>query len=138
MNAEAQHTPYHPKWYRRQMSVLWWVSYRNYSLFMVREVTCIFVAFFALITLWQVHALAEGREAYDHFLARLKSPRFVFLDILALIFVLFHSITWFNATPKAIRVFRGEKRMPDALIAGLNYVVWLILSVLVGWFLMRG
>ncbi len=138
MNAETHYTPYHPKWYRRPLPVLWWLMNPSYTKFMLRELTCIFVAWFAVVTLWQVRALVEGREAFDQFLNLLRSPAFVVLDAVSFLFVLYHAVTWFNATPKAMVVRMGGKRAPDALIVGLNYFAWLVLSLIVAWFLARG
>ena len=60
MSDPAHYTPYHPRWYRRRMSVLWWLKDRAYVKFVLRELTSVFVAFFALLYLWQIRALAEG------------------------------------------------------------------------------
>jgi fumarate reductase subunit C len=135
--APAQ-TPYHPKWYRPRVSVWWWLKSRPYTTFVLRELTSVFVAFFALVILWQVRALAHGPEAYSRFLTRLKSPFFLALDAAAFLFILFHAVTWFNLAPKAIVIrFRG-KRVPDPVVAGLNYAAWLVLSAAVAFFLLRG
>ena len=58
--------------------------------------------------------------------------------VLALLFVLLHSVTWFNLAPKAMVVRLKGKRMPDALVAGANYAAWLVLSAAVAFFLLRG
>jgi fumarate reductase subunit C len=138
MSGLAHHTPYHPKWYRRRMPVLWWLKDRAYVKFVLRELTSVFVAFFALLSLWQLRALAQGPDAYAQFLARLKTPFFLTVDIVALVFVLFHTITWFNLTPTAMVVRVRGKRVPDKIIAGSNYVVWVLLSGIVAWIFTRG
>ncbi len=138
MSAEARYTPYHPKWYRRRVSVWWWLQKRSYATFVLRELTSVFVAFFALVSLWQLRALGQGPEAYGRFLARLRSPLFLALNGVALLFVLFHAITWFNLAPKAMVVRLGGKRVPDWVIAGLNYLAWLLSSGAVTWVLLRG
>jgi fumarate reductase subunit C len=56
----------------------------------------------------------------------------------ALLFVLFHSITWFNLAPKAMVVRWKGHRVPDGLVAGANYAAWLALSAAVAFFLLRG
>jgi fumarate reductase subunit C len=58
----------------------------------------------------------------------MRSPAFLALNTVALAFVLFHSVTWFNLAPKAMVVRLGGRRVPDALIAGANYAAWLVLS----------
>ena len=57
---------------------------------------------------------------------------------MAFVFVLFHAITWFNLTPKAMVVRLGGKRVPDWVILGSNYAAWLVLSALVAFVLLRG
>ena len=91
-----------------------------------------------MVSLWQLHALGEGPEAYAHFMARLKSPLFLALHGVTFLFVLFHSITWFNLAPTAMVVRLRGKRVPDFVIAGLNYLVWLVASAAVAWLLLRG
>jgi len=138
MSAGSQYTLYHPKWYRRRVSVWWWLQKGSYATFVLRELTSVFVAFFALVTLWQVRAVVRGPEAYAHVLARLKSPLFLALHGVAFLFVLFHAVTWFNLAPKAMVLRLGGKRVPDWVVAGLNYVAWLVLSGGVAWVVLRG
>jgi fumarate reductase subunit C len=138
MNVGPHYTLYHPRWYRRRVSVWWWLQKRSYTGFVLRELTSVFVAFFAVVYLWQLHALAQGPDAYAQFLARLKTPLFLTLDTVAFLFVLFHAITWFNLTPKAMVVRVRGKRVPDWVIVGSNYAAWLVVSVAVGLVMLRG
>jgi len=59
-------------------------------------------------------------------------------ELLALVFVLFHTISWFNLTPTAMVVRMKGKRVPDRIVAGSNYVVWVLLSGIVAWIFTRG
>ena len=138
MSVGPHYTLYHPRWYRRRVSVWWWLQKRSYTGFVLRELTSVFVAFFALVCLWQLRALAQGPDAYAQFLARLKTPLFLTLDTVAFLFVLFHAITWFNLTPKAMVVRVGGKRVPDWVIVGSNYAAWLVVSGAVAVVLLRG
>jgi succinate dehydrogenase subunit C len=133
-----RYTPYHPRWYRRDMSVWWWLKNRAYLKFVVRELTSVFVAFFAVLYLWQLRALAEGPDAYAQFMAQLKTPLFLTANLVALVFVLYHTITWFNLTPTAMVVRVRGKRVPDRIVAGSNYVVWVLVSAIVAWIFTRG
>jgi fumarate reductase subunit C len=96
------------------------------------------VAFFAMLYVWQLRAVAEGPDAYAKFAARLKTPLFLTVDTVAFLFVLFHTITWFNLTPTAMVVRVRGKRVPDKIVAGSNYIVWVLLSGIVAWILTRG
>ena len=138
MSAGPDYTLYHPRWYRRPVSVWWWLKNRSYAAFVLRELTSVFVAFFAVVYLWELRALARGPEAYAHFLARLETPLFLALNGIAFLFVLFHAVTWFNLAPKAMVVRLSGKRVADWIIAGVNYAVWLALSGVVAWILLRG
>ena len=138
MSAEPHYTLYHPRWYRRRVSVWWWLQNRSYTRFVLRELTSVFVAFFAGLYLWQLHAIAQGPEAYGQFLVRLKTPFFLTVDAVAFFFVLFHAITWVNLTPKAMVVRLRGKRVPDWVVVGSNYAAWLVVSGAVALVLLRG
>jgi len=136
MSAPSSYTLHHPKWFRHRVSVFWWLQKRSYTVFVLRELTSVFVALFAAFTLWQIRSAAAGEEAYAGLMARLGTPAFVVLNVVALAFLLFHSITWFNLAPKAMAVRLGGKRVPDLVIAGSNYVAWLVLSAAVAFILL--
>jgi len=136
--SEPHYTLYHPRWYRRRVSVWWWLQKGSYTRFVLREITSVFVAFFAVVYLWQIYTLGQGPEAYGRFLARLRTPLFLALDTVAFLFVLFHAITWFNLTPKAMVVRLRGKRVPDSVIVGANYAAWLVVSGAVAFIMLRG
>ena len=111
---------------------------RSYAAFMLRELTSVFVAFFAIVLLWQVRSLAEGPEAYSRVMARLQTPLFLALDVLAFLMILFHMVTWFNVAPAAMVVRVRGKRIPDWALAGSHYAAWVLLSIVVAAILLRG
>lgn len=57
------------------------------------------------------------------------------LNIVTLIFVLIHAVTWFNLAPQAMAVRLGGKRVPDILISGSNYGAWAVVSAFLVWLL---
>jgi fumarate reductase subunit C len=67
----------------------------------------------------------------------MRSPLVVVLNIIGLFFVLFHTITWFNLAPSAMPVRLGGKRVPDVLVAAPSYVAWVVVSLFVGWLILR-
>ena len=138
MNTGAHYTLYHPKWYRRPVSVWWWLESWPYTKFVLRELTSLAVAYFALLALAQADAIRRGPEAYALLLARLASPLFIVFDVIAFLFVLFHSFTWFNLTPKAMVVRVRGKRVRDSVVIGANYVAWAVISITLAWILLRG
>ena len=138
MKTAPHYTLYHPRWYRRRVSVWWWLQNRSYTTFVLREITSVFVAFFAVVYLWQIRAVAQGPDAYAKFLARLGTPFFLVLDVVAFLFILFHAVTWFNLTPKAMVLRIGGKRVADGVVLALNYAAWVVISAAVAFVLLRG
>lgn len=100
---------------------------------MIRELTSIFVAGYCIFLLVLVYKLTQGANAYSSLMAALKSPGSVTLHLISLAFVLYHTITWFNLTPKILVLYRGEERIPQGLIAGTFYAGWVVVSVIVAW-----
>jgi len=124
--------------YRRPMSsTTWWLNKRNYLLFMLRELTSVFIAAFLVLYLVQLAQLARGAEAYTAFLQRLASPGWIIFHLVALAAALYHSITWFNLLPQVMVMRRGEERVPPVFIAGSNYLAWVAISVVIVWLVLR-
>ncbi len=117
------------KEYVRPVPAMWWLKRRTYVLFMLREVTCVFVGGYALLLL----LLAKHRDDPQAFADLLDSPLLIALQLIALPMILYHSVTWINLTPKVMVVWRGEERVSPILIAGANYVAWFIVSIVILW-----
>ena len=121
-------------WLRR--SPPWWLRLRPYFFFMVREFSSVFVGAYAVIFLAMIRRLNEGQAAYEAFLASLQSPLAIVFHMVALAFAVFHTVTWFHLTPKAMAVRIGEERVKPALIIAPNYAAWAVISAIVAWFLL--
>ncbi|MDP6568528.1 MAG: fumarate reductase subunit C [Candidatus Marinimicrobia bacterium] len=119
--------------YHRPVSNTLWLKRKPYILFMIRELTSVFVAGYCIFLLVLVYKLTQGANAYDNFMAALNSPSSVALHLITLVFVLYHTITWFNLTPKILVLYRGEERIPQWLVAGTFYAGWAVVSVIVAW-----
>ena len=124
--------------YRRPVPNTWWMKRRPYFLFMIREVTSVFVAGYSIFLLVFVYKLGQGRDAYASLIDLIKSPLSIVIHCISLAFVLFHTITWFNATPKILVLRLGEERIPPSLVATTFYAGWVIVSALIGWLVLRG
>jgi fumarate reductase subunit C len=123
--------------YIRPMPATWWLKRKPYLLFMLREFSSVFVAAYAVWLLFLLRRLQEGPAAYEAFLDGLRSPAAILFHIVALAFALLHTITWFNLTPKAMAVRRGEERVPDHLIILPNYIAWVVVSAALAWIIIR-
>jgi len=138
MKESSNYTLYHPKWYRKPVSTYWWTNQWSHFKFILRELTSVFVAYFVVLMLSLLRALSNGPESYQAFLEWLKTPVAILINIIALVFVLFHTITWFNLTPRAMTVRLGSQRLPDWMVALPNYIVWLVISGIVAWLILGG
>jgi fumarate reductase subunit C len=115
--------------YHRSMAPTWWLADRAYLLFMLRELTSVFIAAYLMLFLLMLRKLALGPDAYAAYLRFLATPGMLAFHVLALAAALLHSVTWLNLTPMAMRVQLGEKRVPPALVVGVNYAAWIALSL---------
>ena len=53
------------------------------------------------------------------------------MQALALAFSVYHAVTWFKLTPKALPVQRGEDFVADRVISGAHFAVWGLLSLVI-------
>jgi fumarate reductase subunit C len=113
--------------YQRPMPATWWLHNTYVKLFMIRELTSLFVAGYAVFLLVLFARVHDATAFAD----TLRSRAALLFQIVALPFVIFHSVTWFNLTPKAMVVFRGEERLNPVVIAGAHYALWVIVSIVV-------
>ncbi|MCC5905940.1 MAG: hypothetical protein JJU13_07040 [Balneolaceae bacterium] len=128
---------YRPTSYHHKMSIFWWVKRKPYMLFIIRELTSIFVAAYAIILIVKLNALKQGAEVWEALLVSLSGPFSVTVHIVVFIFVLFHSITWFKLAPTAMVVKIGKKKIPGSIIIAVNFMMWILLSGGIVWILLQ-
>lgn len=124
------------KMYRRHMNIFWWVGRWTHIKFIARELTSICVAVYSMVLLFYVWAVLKGPEAFEMFSEAMRSPAVIVLHLLLLGGLLFHSISWFGLAPKAMVIKSGEERVPDMAIVLMNYVGWVLISVLLAWLIL--
>lgn len=123
--------------YRRQPSLWWWVGKRSYALFILRELSAVAVAWFVAVTLAFAWSVGAGEEQYRRFLHLAAHPVLVAVDVVALLFLLLHTATWFDLTPKAMPVRVRGHRTPPAAIVAAQWAGFAAVSVLVVWLVVR-
>ena len=117
--------------YLRPITSEWIFRHPRYMRYMVREFSCLFIGGWTLLMVWGLKQLAEGPAAWAAFLELLRSPASIVFHLLALAFAIYHSVTWFNLTPKALPLQVGEGFVPDWVIAGAHYAAWVVVSLCV-------
>lgn len=126
---------YRPWLYQPRNPILWWVKKWAYIRFILRELTSLAVAFYVVVFLLYVNAVSEGPEAFIAYTEWLKSPLSIGLHAVAFLFLVFHSISWFNLAPRAMVIHVGRKKVSGAVILSMNYVMWAVVSVGLVWLL---
>ena len=132
----ASFPQFQPREYRPSFSNWWWLGRRNYLIFILREFSSIFVAYFLVVTLEQVCALARGPEAYAAFQAHMRHPLMILLNIIALAFLVLHTITWSKLVPKAFYPRRHGHPLPEMTTALPSYILWAIATIVVAAFIL--
>jgi fumarate reductase subunit C len=131
-------TSHNPRLLQPTISRGWWLQRGSYFAFMMRELSCVFVAWFVVYLLLLVRSVSRGDAFYQHFLARSAAPGIVLLNFISLVFVVYHTVTFFNAAPQAMVVSVGGKRVPGSVIGASHYAAWAVASAVVAWILLGG
>ena len=121
--------------YRPPVPRFWWLRRRSYLVFVLRELSSVFVAWFVVFLLLMIDAVHAGDDAYQRFLDWSARPWVLVLNIVALAFLLLHSITWFNLAPQAIVVRMRGQRVPARRVAAAHFAAWAVATAVVAWIL---
>lgn len=131
MNDSHVYTPYHPRWLRHRVSTYWWLERPAYFRFILREGSCMFVAWFTVYLLMLLDSVRLGPAAYEDLVRWSASPWVLVVNVVTLGFLLFHAITFFQAAPQAMVLHVGQRRVPGrALLIG-HYAAWAAASVVI-------
>lgn len=136
MSESHVYTSYHPRWLRRPLSTYWWLGKWSYFGFILREGSCMFVAWFVVYLLLLVNAVSDGPDSYARFLEWSAIPRVLVLNVVSFLFIAYHAVTFFDAAPQAMVVHVGRNRVPEYLVMAGHYVTWAVVSVFVAWLLL--
>jgi fumarate reductase subunit C len=119
--------------YRRPVPLWWWLHKWTYFVFVMRELSSIFIAWLILYLLLFVRAVGRGESAYQDFLDDAASPWLVTLNLIAFAFIVLHTVTWFSLTPQAMVVRVRGRRVPGVAIIAGQYVALAAVSAFVAW-----
>ncbi|GAA3379100.1 fumarate reductase subunit C [Streptomyces sannanensis] len=124
--------------YRKPVPTFWWLGRRSYAVFVLRELSSVFIAWFVVFLLLMAGAIAEGSGEYRRFQDWSANWWVVLLNVIALLFVLLHTVTWFGLAPRAMVVrLRGRRVRPRSIVA-LHYLLWALLTAAVAWLILDG
>lgn len=117
--------------YLRKVERGWWLHQRRYVLYMIRELTSLFVGLYCAMLVVGLIRLSQGHAAWDGFVATFSSPLGMAFQLLCLVFAVYHSVTWFALTPKAMPLVVKDEPVPGKVIIGAHYAAWAVVSVVV-------
>jgi len=123
--------------YNRPPPHRFWLHRRPYFMFIVREMTSLFIAGFCLFLLAFIYTLGQGSEAYNSMVEVLKSTFMITVHWVVLVFALYHSYTWFNLTPKVMVVWIGSRKIPEYVVLGGVYSGWIAVSLAIAWLILK-
>ena len=103
------------KLYYPQMPVAWWFKNLNYFLFLLRELTSVFIAAFLAVYLYRIYYLKLGSGEYAEIAESFKSPGWIAFHLIALCFAVYHSVTWFKTASVIIVARVGSYVAPMKL-----------------------
>lgn len=117
--------------YVREVSpVTWWIRHphfnrRLYADYMASELTSVFIMLYAVLFVWGLGALARGPEAFEAFMGVVQHPAGVVLQVVILLFAIYHTVTWFELAPKGMKPIRVRgKKVPASIMVLAQYAVW--------------
>lgn len=119
------------KLYHQKIPATWWLTNRSYFLFMLRELSSVFIALFLVVYLCQLYQLSRAPDAYNAFTQKLNSPGWIFFHLVALLFALYHSFTWFQSSAVVLPLRIGERLISRPIVTALHVGAWAVVSVIV-------
>ena len=126
-------TPTDLRPYRPRISTWWWTRKRSYIVFVLRELSSVFIAWFVVFLVLLVYAIGQSEAAYRNFLDWASAPWVIALNVLSLLFVLLHTVTWFALTPQAMEVRIDDWKVPGFHILAGQYTGLVVVSLFVLW-----
>ena len=117
--------------YVRKVKRSWWLGQRRYFLYMVRELTSLFIGLYCALVVDGIFRLSQGPAAWERFVAALSSPLGIVFQLVCLAFAAYHSVTWFAVTPKAMPLIVKGEPVAAKTIVGAHYGIWAVVSLIV-------
>ena len=123
--------------YQRPVHLFWWLERRSYVLFVLRELSSVFIAWFVVFLLLLINAVSDGEASYQNFLNWSSQWWVIAINVIAMAFVLLHSVTWFALAPRAMAIKVRGHRLPPRQVVAAHYLAWLVLSAIVAWVVLK-
>ena len=117
--------------YRTTPGRMWFMRTREYRAYAVREFSSVVVGFFALDLMVGLVSIQRGQASWEWWVTLQTRPLNVVLTAIAIVMSLVHATTWFQATPKIIKIRRGTHYVADGWVVAAQYVLLVAFGVVV-------
>ncbi len=118
---------------RKKLTPGWWLSSSHYTQYMIREWTSFFVAVFSLLYIYGLSLWASGSRS--GFLDLFRNPGMIVFGVVALVFTMYHAVTWFFLIGKVMPIKVGKTTTTPWQALVLNLILLLIISYAAIWLL---
>lgn len=118
------------KAYVREMKSNWWTKLGFYKFYMLRESTAIPTVWFSLVLLFAVIAIAHGTFTTD-FVAFLKNPLVIILNLISLAAMILHAKTLFEMMQPVMGIMVDGKYLPQATMVKALWIVFAVVTVVI-------
>lgn len=122
--------------YKPELSRSWWLKHHYYRRYMLREATVLPLLFFCGCLLGALFCLTHSEAYWQQWLAFMRHPLVVVINIIALAGSLYHAKTFFELFPRVMPIRIGSKTVPPALMIAAQWagtiVTALLLFIIIG------
>ena len=115
------------KVYRQPLGNDWWLRRRSYVLYMVRELTVVFMVAWLVWFLYQVWQLKQKA-----FVGLTGNYAVLAFSLVCLFFTLWHAVTFLNLSGLILRVPFGDRFLPAVAIKGAAFGGLIFVTVVGG------
>jgi fumarate reductase subunit C len=102
--------------YRRSMPAGWWLRHRNYTLYMIREFTPVFMVAWLVWFLYDVYRLNTGQ-----YTGHSGDVAFIVFSAVCLFFTLWHAITFLSLSGLILRIPFGDGYASPMVVRALAF-----------------
>lgn len=118
------------KAYVREMQPNWWQKLGFYKFYMVREATAIPTVWFSIVLLLGVIDISNGTFATE-FVAFLKNPLVIILNLVSLAAMLLHAKTLFEMMQPVMGIMVDGKYLEQEKMVKLLWGVFAVVTVII-------
>ncbi len=110
--------------YRREIKRTWWTEIPFYIMYMIREGTAIFMLLYTMHLMVGLNALSQGREVFVTWSHAQNTPFLIGFAFICFVMALYHTATWFFATPKVMPIQIKDKKVPAKVIISAHWLMF--------------